>query len=135
MQKKKYTRGIFPVRGVGLPPVVDELSGGLILDLPDHNIKEYLQSKLDLKWMPTDEELVNNLENLIEEHMKKRKNRALVPDEYVDSTNLDAHNLLELPGFNSLDPVKRELLRRKFQQVLDRPLRRTTTKTNKLDQL
>jgi hypothetical protein len=67
--------------------------------------------------------------------MKKRKNRALVPDEYVDSTNLDAHNLLELPGFNSLDPVKRELLRRKFQQVLDRPLRRTTTKTNKLDQL
>ena len=62
-------RGVFPSRSV-LPPIVNELAGGLILDLPDSGIKDYLQSKLDLQWIPTDEDLINNLENIIEEHVK-----------------------------------------------------------------
>lgn len=114
MQKRKYIRGLFPVR-TELPPGIEELSGGLILDLPDSNIKEYLQKKLDLRWMPTDEDLINNLESMIEESSKKRKNQSALPNAYVDSSEMNAGNLLELPGLSRLDQTKREQLRKKFQ--------------------
>jgi hypothetical protein len=41
MQKKKYTRGEIPTR-TRVPPVVADIEGGLILDLPDENIAEYI---------------------------------------------------------------------------------------------
>jgi hypothetical protein len=48
MKKVKYMRNVFPPRTV-LPPIVNELAGGRILDLPDKEIKKYLQSKIDLQ--------------------------------------------------------------------------------------
>lgn len=67
MQKKKYTRGEFAQRVVP-PPVDPSLDQAFILDLPDDEIDEYLWRKLDLKNMPTDEDLINYMEDLIDDH-------------------------------------------------------------------
>jgi hypothetical protein len=36
--------------------------------LPDENIEEYLQDKVDLQVMPSDEDLINYLEDQIDDH-------------------------------------------------------------------
>jgi hypothetical protein len=83
--------------------------------------------------MPTDEDLIDNLENIIDEYRKQRKNRHVAPE--LESVNLSANTVLELPGFSNLDSDRRDALRKKFQQILDRPTSRSTTRNNRLDQL
>ena len=66
-ETKRYTRGHFLNRDYK-PLVVRGLQGGVIIDMPEENIESYLLTVLDLKWMPTDEELITHLEILIERH-------------------------------------------------------------------
>jgi hypothetical protein len=61
MKKKSYIRGDVPNRIVE-DPIVEHLDGGLILDLPDEDVEAYVKSQVDLKWMPSDDDLVNYLE-------------------------------------------------------------------------
>lgn len=68
MVKKRYIRGEVPERRQVETPVVETLLGGLILDLPDENIVAYLKDKLDLQYLPSDEDLITFMENQIEQH-------------------------------------------------------------------
>ena len=133
MQKKKYTRGEIPDRLV-VPPVVAQLDGGIIIDLPDENIEEYLQDKVDLQVMPSDEDLINYLEDQIDDHQNRKKNSS--DDPAGDpSKKLSAISLVELPGLSSIDTTRKEMIRKKFQDILDRPTRSSFSRSNQLDQL
>jgi hypothetical protein len=48
---------------------------------------------------------------------------------------LDARNLIQLPGFQDLDPQRKELLRTKFQYILDRPINSRLVQGSHLDEL
>jgi hypothetical protein len=48
---------------------------------------------------------------------------------------LDARNLIQLPGFQDLDPLRKELLRTKFQHILDRPISTRLVQGSHLDEL
>jgi hypothetical protein len=74
MVKKRYLRGEIPAR-TGLPPAVHDpgLIGGLLLDLPNEGIDEYMEQTLDLTQMLSDEDLINFMENQIEEHLIMKK--------------------------------------------------------------
>ena len=99
MVKKRYTRGELPDRGLE-DPLLSSLNGGLILDLPDENIDVYLGQKLDLQYLPLDEELIAFLEDQIDRHLKSKTRK---PDGLsVDSGNLSAKHLVEMPGFESV---------------------------------
>ena len=63
---------MFPSRQQ-LPDSVNHVEGGLILELPETDVENYLKEKLDLKWMKSDEELINSLETLIEVHLQIKK--------------------------------------------------------------
>lgn len=43
------------------------------MELPETDVENYLKEKLDLKWMKSDEELINSLETLIEVHLQIKK--------------------------------------------------------------
>ena len=48
---------------------------------------------------------------------------------------LDARNLIQLPGFQDMDPQRKELLRSKFQHILDRPTSIRLVQGSHLDEL
>jgi hypothetical protein len=52
---------------------LDHLQGGLIIDLPEMGVEEYLKNILDIEQLPSDEDLINHLETLIEKHRKKKR--------------------------------------------------------------
>jgi hypothetical protein len=68
----KYRRGDFPVR-LSLPKAVNSIEGGLVIDLPDEKIEEYLKKTLDLDEISTDEYLISFLETQINTHLNKKK--------------------------------------------------------------
>jgi hypothetical protein len=47
--------------------------------LPDVDIEGYLKGMLDLKWMPTDEDLVNYMEEQIDGHMRMKRSKSDAP--------------------------------------------------------
>jgi hypothetical protein len=88
--------------------------------LPEENIDDYIWSQLDLQNMPADEDLINFLEDTIDKHLKRKKtsfdvtaNNPLI--------KLSAVNLVELPGLKDIEISRKEMIRRKFQEILDRP--------------
>ena len=44
------------------------VGGGLVIDMPGTDIADYLQSMLELQWLPSDEELIHNMETHIDHH-------------------------------------------------------------------
>ena len=70
--------------------------------------------------MPTDEDLINFLEDTIDEHFKNKKTSFDAPacDPLI---KLSAVNVVELPGLKDIEASKKEMIRRKFQEILDRP--------------
>jgi hypothetical protein len=60
------------------------------------------------------------LENLIDDHQKrKKKSSAVTTDD--PSIKLSAANVVELPGLSNIDAARKEMIRKKFQEILDRP--------------
>ena len=53
----------------------------------------------------------------------------------VPSAKLSAVNVLEMPGLTSLDSERKELLRKRFQEIIDRPTVFSFSRANQLDQL
>ena len=133
-RKLSYIRGLFQERLI-VPDCVNQLQGGIVIDLPDNGCRDYLKSIVDLEKLPSDELLIENLENLIEEHKFQRRLKRLRERDHDDTQILDAQNLLELPVFTGLDSQSRELIKRKFQHILDRPSSISAVKGRHLDHL
>ena len=88
--------------------------------MPEENIDDYIWSMLDMQNMPTDEDLINFLEDTIDKHLKRKKTSFDV------TTNdplikLSAVNVVELPGLKDIEASRKEMIRKKFQEILDRP--------------
>jgi len=88
--------------------------------LPEENIDDYIWSMLDMQNMPTDEDLINFLEDTIDKHLKRKKTSFDVTanDPLI---KLSAVNVVELPGLKDIEASRKEMIRRKFQEILDRP--------------
>ena len=66
-RKVKYISGKFKERQI-VPENVSSLNGGIVIDMPDTGCEEYLRTVIDIDKLKPDEELIQNLENLIEDH-------------------------------------------------------------------
>jgi hypothetical protein len=106
MTKKRYMRGAIPAR-TGLPSAVHdtELVGGLLLDLPDEGIDEYMEQTLDLTQMLSDEDLINFMENRIEEHLMMKKSKGGLQSNIAEQNSRGALNILDMKGFDSVNPT------------------------------
>ena len=88
--------------------------------MPEENIDDYIWSQLDLQNMPADEDLINFLEDTIDKHMKRKKTSFDAPAD-DPLIKLSAVNVVELPGLKDIEASRKEMIRKKFQEILDRP--------------
>jgi hypothetical protein len=112
-------------------PLVAHLDGGVILDLPEEDVTTYVKSQVDLQWLPPDEDLVDFLERRIDDHLKLKRSRSDAPS--VDPSHMSAMVLVEMPGFEAIEPTRKDILRKRFQEILDRPTRHSIPHGTHLD--
>ena len=74
--KKQYNSGTFEQR-ISLPKSVENLMGGLILDIPLIGTKAYLSQNLDIENLCSDQELIQFLERTLEQYRANKKGRNL----------------------------------------------------------
>ena len=103
--------------------------------MPDTDIEEYLRNSIDLQWLSSDEDLIHFMQTFIEEHQWKKRVERMNGDAAPELALLDARNLIQLPGFQDMDPQRKELLRSKFQHILDRPTSIRLVQGSHLDEL
>ena len=103
--------------------------------MPDTDIEEYLRNSIDLQWLSSDEDLIHFMQTFIEEHQWKKRVERMNEDAAPELALLDARNLIQLPGFQDMDPQRKELLRSKFQHILDRPTSIRLVQGSHLDEL
>ena len=66
-EKKQYRSGEF-VHRIYIAPSLQHLPRGILLDMPDTDIEEYLRNSIDLQWLSSDEDLIHFMQTFIEEH-------------------------------------------------------------------
>jgi hypothetical protein len=86
-------------------------------------------------WLSSDEELINNMERIIDLHQESKKRLQGNDMSIVDTGIFSAQNLINLPGFSNLDPIKKNQLCKRFQQILDRPTNSSKLRGTDLDTL
>jgi hypothetical protein len=133
-RKVKYISGKFQERQV-LPESVSSLNGGIVIDMPDTGCEQYLRTVIDIDKLLPDEELIQNLEDLIEDHKFQRRLRRLREKDPNESELLDAQSIVDLPLFKDLTSQKREVIKKKFQHIFDRSSAKDVVKGSHLDQL
>jgi hypothetical protein len=82
--------------------------------MPDTGCEEYLRNVIDIDKLLTDEELIENLEHIIEDHKFQRRVNLLREKDLPDSHVLDAQILVDLPLFQHLNPERRKKIKDKF---------------------
>jgi hypothetical protein len=66
---------------------LEHLQGGLIIDMPETGVEDYLRTVLDLDWLPSDEDLINHLETLLEQHRERKRIQGQGPFPSSSSNN------------------------------------------------
>ena len=76
--------------------------------MPDTGCEEYLRNVIDIDKLLTDEELIENLEHIIEDHKFQRRVNLLREKDPPDLHVLDAQILVDMPLFQHLNPKRRQ---------------------------